>query len=490
MLLTVKQLHIVDNQEYVIIDRHFQIVDSSTAVRKYAAVPENLNLGQDIRLSFPEIIGLEKTVEQILNKQQDNFTLKAIAKNQTDNQLIYFNIYLEKVENYLVLLFKDVTELMLVKQSLMQKVNEAELSLSTLKRFENCTNRIIASMGELLIITKSSGIIERVNRAAKTILGYCKSDLIDQHISSFINDPKFNFEEIYNSLLKENNAALRKYEFTCEKPQGELVEIAFNCFLVATEVQDVLNCVYIGRDITMRKQAEAEMRQALEKEKELTQLKSRFISMASHEFRNPLSSILISADALAASKDNISSEDFDFYVKFIKNAALNMNSLLEDILLISKTEAGKQSFRPKKLNLGEFAQQLIQEISLSFPDRTINLTIDGDLSQFFGDEKLLWHILTNILGNALKYSPRETIVDLALSKENDKVAIKIRDRGIGIDLETQKHLFESFYRGKNVEDIPGTGLGLAIVKRAIDLHRGQITITSRPNEGTTVKIIL
>ena len=483
------QIHIVDNQEYVIIDQHFQIVDFSAAVDKYAAVPENVILGQDIRLSFPEIVGLEKTIELILNKQQNNFTLKAIAKNQADNQVIYFDIYLEKVENYLVLLFKDVTELMIVKQSLMQKVNEAELSLSTLKRFENCTNRIIASMGELLIITKSSGIIERVNKAAKTILGYCKSDFIDHHISLFINDPKFNFEEIYNFLLAEDNS-LKKYEFTCETTEGELVEIAFNCFLVPTEVKDVLNCVFIGRDITIRKQAEAEIRQALEKERELTQLKSRFISMASHEFRNPLSSILISADALANSKDNISSADFDFYVTFIKNAALNMNSLLEDILLISKHEAGKQSFNPKKLNLVEFAQQIIQEISLSFPDRKINLIIDGDLSQVSGDDKLLWHILTNVLSNALKYSPSETTVDLSLSKEDDKFVMKIRDRGMGISPEAQKHIFESFYRGNNVKDLPGTGLGLAIVKRAIDLHQGQIVITSRPNLGTTVKIIL
>ncbi len=482
-------IHVVDNQEYVIIDRHFKIVDASSAVSKYAATPENLNSSQDIRLSFPEIIGLEKTVERIFSQQQDNFTLKAIARNQADNQVIYFDCYLEKVEDYLVILFKDFTDLMVVKQSLMQKVNEAELALSTLKRFENCTNRIIASMGELLIITKSSGIIERVNKAAKTILGYSKSDFINRDISLFINDPKFDFTEIYNALLQNNNE-LKKYEFTCEKSEGELVEIAFNCFLVPTEVKDVLNCVYIGRDITMRKQAEAEMRQALEKEKELTQLKSRFISMASHEFRNPLSSILISADALANAKDNISAQDFDFYVGFIKNAALNMNSLLEDILLISKTEAGKQSFKPKKFDLGKFSQQIIHEISLSYPERTINLTIEGDLSQFFGDEKLLWHIITNILGNALKYSSSETTVDLALSTEDGGVAIEIRDRGMGIDLESQKHLFESFYRGKNVADIPGSGLGLAIVKRAIDLHQGQIIITSTPNVGTTVKIIL
>ena len=484
-----KQIHIVDNQEYIIFDRRFQIVDTSSAVKKYAAAPDNLNLSQDIRLSFPEIIGLEKTIEQILNSEQDNFTIKAIARNQPNNQIIYFDIYLEKVENYLVALFKDVTDLMVLKQSLMQQVNEAELALSTLKRFESCTNRIIASMGELLIITKSSGFIERINKAAKTILGYSKSDFINHHISLFINDSKFNFAEIYNLLLQENND-LKKYEFTCKKPTGELVEIAFNCFLVSTEVKDVLNCVFIGRDVTMQKQAEAEIRQALEKEKELTQLKSSFISMASHEFRNPLSSILISANALAKSQNNISSQDFEFYLGFIKNAALNMNSLLEDILSISKTEAGKQSFNPKNLKLAEFSQQIIHELSLSYPDRKINLTIEDDCSQFIGDEKLLWHILTNVLCNALKYSPADTIVDLVLSKEKDKTTIIIRDRGIGIEPETQKHLFESFYRGKNVEDINGNGLGLAIVKRAIDLHQGQILITSRPNAGTTVKIIL
>lgn len=143
------QIHIVNNQEYVIIDRNFQIIDSSAAVSKYAVVMDKIKSGQDIRLSFPEIIGLETTCELILNRQQKNFTLNAIARNQADNQVIYFDIYLEKVENYLVLLFKDVTELMMLKQSLMQKVNETELALSKLKRFENCTNRIISSMGEL-----------------------------------------------------------------------------------------------------------------------------------------------------------------------------------------------------------------------------------------------------------------------------------------------------------------------------------------------------
>lgn len=482
------QIHIVNNQEYVIIDQNFQIVDSSAAVSKYAEITDKIKLGQDIRLSFPEIIGLENTLEQILNQQQQNFTLKAIARNRADNQVIYFDIYIEKIINCLVLLFKDVTELMILKQSLMQKVNETELALSKLKRFENCTNRIIGTMGEILIITKSSGIIEQVNKAAKTILGYSKSDFVGNHISSVINDPKFDFDQIYRSLLRVNNT-LVKYEFTCENTQGELIEIEFNCFLVPTDVKDVLNCIYIGRDITIRKQAEAEIRQALEKEKELTQLKSSFISMTSHEFRNPLSSILISADALAHSQNDISAEDFNFYVTYIKNAALNMNSLLEDLLIISKNEAGKQSFKPEKFNLFEFVQQVIHEISLAYPGRKTNLTIEGDLSDFLGDEKLLWHILTNILGNALKYSPLESIVEVLLLQENDKAVIEIRDRGIGIDPETQKHLFESFYRGNNVKDIPGTGLGLAIVKRAIDLHQGQIFITSELNIGTTVKLI-
>ncbi|MEM9274629.1 MAG: sensor histidine kinase [Cyanobacteria bacterium P01_F01_bin.143] len=120
----------------------------------------------------------------------------------------------------------------------------------------------------------------------------------------------------------------------------------------------------------------------------------------------------------------------------------------------------------------------------------MNLTVNGDLSDFSGDEKLLWHIMTNILSNALKYSPLEGAVDLMLFDNEDKVVIEIRDRGIGIDPETQKNLFESFYRGNNVKDIPGTGLGLAIVKRAIDLHQGQITITSNINVGTEVKIII
>ena len=243
--------------------------------------------------------------------------------------------------------------------------------------------------------------------------------------------------------------------------------------------------MYIGRDITARKRAELEMRRALAKEKELRELKSSFISMASHEFRNPLSSILLCVNSLEA--ENMSRSERQFYLQSIQSAAMTMQSLLEDILIISQSETGRQKLNPTPLNLADFCQQIIQEIK-----STHNLDDKIGSSLVCLDKKSLRHILTNLLSNALKYSPQEEAVDLniALSTKQTKVTIEVCDRGMGIPPESQKHLFESFYRASNVGDIPGTGLGLSIVKKSVDLHGGTIMVDSKINQGTTIKVTL
>ena len=485
---------ISDNQGYLIIDNNFKLVNLSPNVKKYAESPETLAIGQDIRSNFPELIGLEDTLISLGPSSEESFILNGIAREQSSGSNSYFNLTIKKNGNNLILFLEDVTELMLLRQSLNQKINESEITLNELKRFEYCTNKIVDSMGDILLITDSSGVINRANEAIKNILGYSSSEVLNRHITEIIDDPKFDYARVFKSLesLKFKEKSCQKLEFSCTNKENskDKKAIEFNCFLAPTEVKEIFKCVYIGRDITVRKQAEAEIRQALEKEKELKELKSIFISMASHEFRNPLSSILVCADVLIETKDNLHLEETQFYLTSIKEAALNMEYLLEDVLILSKTEAKQQKLNFSYFDLKEFCQQLIKKLKLSHQDRVINLIVPEDSLEVNADEKLLGHIITNLLSNALKYSASDKPVNLELTRQENIVVLEVQDQGIGVPPEAQKHLFESFYRANNVGNIPGTGLGLAIVKRAIDLHQGNISLTSQPGIGTTIRVEL
>lgn len=484
------QSPIIDSREYLpylILDSNLQIQKFSALLKEYTAEFQNIAVGDDIRSMFPELVGLEEICQEILEQKQEKFVLESVARESEEDNTLYFDLCIENIQDKLILFLEDVTELVQLRQSFVQKTNEAQLNLNALKRFEYCTNKIIDSMEEVLFITDTSGNIERFNKAAEKTLGYRKSELKDRNIATIFEGENIDCSQLYQFLVQNNNSVKKLETYFIKKKQK--IEVDFNCFLVPTEVPEVYNFVYIGRDVTLRKQAERDMRQALEKEKELRQLKSRFLSMASHEFRNPLSSILVCTDMLSQTQ-NIEPEEQQFYLQLIKDSALNIQSILEDVLVLSKSEAGKQTFNPTYLDLREFCQQIIKEMQLTYQNRTLNLIAPSEAIEFYGDTKLLWHIFTNLLSNALKYSPETESVVLEITPQESAILIEVRDRGIGIPPEGQKHLFESFYRANNVGETPGTGLGLAIVKRAIDLHRGAINIISQPSRGTTIQLQL
>ena len=390
----------------------------------------------------------------------------------------------------MILFFIDTTEFIKLRQSFIQKVNEAELALGALQRFEYCTNKIINSMEDILLITNSEGLIERINSAAEKILNLRRTELIDFSLSEIFNHPELKNSDFFQSVCS-NSKVVKKLEVCFTSNEQKEIEIEFNCFRAPTEVPQIYNCVLIGRDITIRKKVEREMLATVEKEKELRLLKSRFLSMASHEFRNPLSSILVCTDLLAQDEENqLPITEQDFYLQLIKDSALNIKSILENILVLSKAEARKQQLILSKFDLPDFCQQIIRELQITHPARIIDLQVPEQKFAFEGDKKLLWHILTNLLSNALKYSSDQTKVDLKVTLNNlsSSITIEICDRGIGIPQEAQKHLFDSFYRAGNVGEVAGTGLGLAIVKRSVELQQGNIGITSEENVGTTIEL--
>ena len=244
-------------------------------------------------------------------------------------------------------------------------------------------------------------------------------------------------------------------------------------------------------EIAERQRLEAEIRLALAKEKELNLLKSRFVYMVTHEFRNPLTVILGFTGLLENHSKKLSKQQQKKYFSRIKEAVRRMTDLLEDVLIVGRSDVDKLAFNPTPLNLENFCCHLVEEVQMgSVNNTTISFIWQGSGTDACMDEKLLRHILSNLLSNALKYSPPDSKVYFKLAEWDGEAIFHIQDQGIGITPEDQERLFEPFYRGQNASEIPGTGLGLAIVKRATDLHRGTILVTSEPGSGTTFTVKL
>jgi PAS domain S-box-containing protein len=247
----------------------------------------------------------------------------------------------------------------------------------------------------------------------------------------------------------------------------------------------------ITRDITTRKQVEHDIRMALTREKELSELKTRFISMASHEFRTPLTTIQASAESIDRYRHKWTEEKIHTTLNRIQNSVKHMTQLLNDVLILGKADAGKLEFKPTLLNLEEFCPDVVEELQLkATPMERVKFTKTGDYTQVYADEKLLRHILVNLLSNALKYSPSDSPVNFNLMEQSGMVVFQIQDRGIGIPVADQKQLFESFHRASNIGNIAGTGLGLSIVKRSVEAHGGNITVASEVGVGTLFTVSL
>ena len=477
-----------DSQDYIVCDRDLTVVQFSPNAHKYTT--QQLVTGVDLLLCLPEMVGLESICQEIIARQQESFLLETILRHQQDSKLLYFNLLIKELDGYLAIYLEDVTELTLLQQSSVQRLNEIEISLNRLQRFEYCTNKIIASMRDVLLIVSPAGIIERVNKSTTELFNLRKSALINRSIDELITDASFDHRKIYDALL-DSQAGVQKMDVSFSRDRQ--IQIEFDCFLAPTEVKDFFNCVYIGRDVTARKQAEIEIRKSLAREKELKELKSGFISMASHEFRNPLSSILLCVQNL---QENIQlteqkNSNHEFYLQSIRDAALTMNSLLEDVLTLSKAESDKQTLNLEPIDLESFCREIIAKLASIYPDRQVMFDYQTALTEINLDRTTVWHILNNLLSNALKYSPSGATVELIIAdRQAQTIAIEVRDRGVGIPAESQKHLFESFYRAGNVSSFPGTGLGLSIVKKSVDLYRGTIAVESEVNRGTTIIVQL
>ena len=249
--------------------------------------------------------------------------------------------------------------------------------------------------------------------------------------------------------------------------------------------------LFVFTNITEQKRTEMEMLNALKNERELGELKSRFVSMASHEFRTPLSTILSSANLIARQNEPGREEQRLKNVERIKSSVRNLVDILNEFLSLGRLEEGKVSVHPETFDLVAFVESIVQELQhAQQPGQSVRIDARQPAIPVNLDKQFVRNIFLNLLSNALKYSPAGKPVDIVLTPQPETIRVQIVDRGVGIPEDEHKHLFDLFFRARNATNIQGTGLGLPIVKKYIDLMQGEITVVSQVEQGTRVTVTL
>lgn len=355
---------------------------------------------------------------------------------------------------------------------------------------------VVVNTNDAVIITEADPIDEPgprilyVNEAFTRITGYTPEEVLGK-TPRILQGPKTDRAE----LQKVRTALSRWESITVEvinyRKDGSEFWNEFNLVPVADAQGWYTHWIAVQRDTTARKRAD-EIRLALEREKELSALKTRFFSMASHEFRTPLSTALAAAQVLENSQNEWDNTEKRLRnLRRIQDSVKTVVQLLDDILTINRAETGNLAFNPQPLDLEEYCRDFMEEMQLSVGNQhVLSFVVHGTARPIPLDEKLIGSLLANLLSNAVKYSPHGGGVSLELAFHPDHVQISVQDQGIGIPPEDQLRLFEPFHRGKNIRTIPGTGLGLAVVKKCVELHQGQIQIHSDLGIGTTCQVTL
>ena len=350
------------------------------------------------------------------------------------------------------------------------------------------------TMSDLVSLHEPDGRYFYISPSITELLGYLPDSLIGMAPEEIIHPEDLSkIESLFQQAiaLKDKNSAIGQIRKKTINGEYLWFESIVQPIKKGNRLESIL---MVSRDVSERKKAEMEMKKALEKEKELSELKSRFVTMASHEFRTPLTSIKSSVQLLEMYTEevgtNISKPFLKHFGKIVSQID-RLSSLMNDILIVGRTEAKKMPFEPEKVDMIELCMDHIEQYYLNRADgRSVNFKVNGSRQEVWIDPGLMTHILSNILSNAFKYSPKKPNPELTLKYEEGGFFIKVQDFGIGIPKKEQEQLFNSFFRAENAVNIEGTGLGLVILKQFVEMHSGEIKLYSEEGEGTEVVVYI
>lgn len=392
----------------------------------------------------------------------------------------------------------EITHYIAVKEDITEKVKAEEELIRYREHLEEMVEErtsqinsqnvflrtLIDTIPNPIFVKDSNGYYTDVNPAFEKFYGMKKEELIGKKLDVVLSGEAKRIALETDEKLKKEQGIV-SYEVFFEKGDGSKVPVIVykSSFGISSNEPEGIMGMFI--DISERKEMEEKTIQALNRERELNEMKTNFISMASHEFRTPLTTILASADLVEMYHSKWSAEKILNHITKIQDSVNYMTTLLDDVLTLSRADRGKLKFSPAKANVKEICKQIIDEINYqALPGH--NLIFNYNLKTEFAniDNKLLHQILNNLLSNAVKFSPEGGNILLEVSESGNKILFTVKDEGLGIDGSDIKNIFEPFFRGKNVTEIHGSGLGLNIVKNAVELHGGEISMESELNKGS------
>jgi PAS domain S-box-containing protein len=453
-----------------------------------------------VNRNFLEIFEIDK--KDLINKELEDVLPKDICNfiKQNDDKLISENCGLISYEDNVVINDKEkwfiIQKMILTDENndpdlilgifietTLHKVREKDLQKSVSK-FSKLFNN---SPYPMSIVDSKDGRIIDINSSYLTLLGMRYEDVIgktslDLGVWADLNQR----DELFRRAL--NNEVVKNQEVKAKSRDGSVRTLLMSIEQIKSDDNEDL-LIFMALDITDRKTFVEEIRRALAKEKDLNILKTRFISMISHEFRTPLTAIMLSTDLLRRYSDQWSDEDKSKHFDRIQKTVLRMTQLMESVLTIGRMEAGKFDFQPESMDLHSYCRSLAESIEFTASGKVkIKFYYSGNCNDPMIDENLIGLILSNLLNNAVKYSPHGKDVHFEVTCNQSHASFVVKDHGIGIPEKDQKNLFNTFYRASNVGSISGYGLGLNIVKRCVEAHKGDIFVQSEENQGTTFTV--
>jgi len=435
----------------------------------------------------------ELTITPLYSKNQRLSHFIGVQNDVTEIQHAkkQLNSYADKLEEKVV---ERTKELEVTVQKLVETNINLEDQIQVTKRAENKAQH---SQAQFTAIAKNfpKGLIVVFNTDFELVyvegeelkrFDLKKADFEGKHIDNIPLFSKMQSERIKEDVLKTIKGESLSFEVEFQNDF-----YAVNTTPLKSDGEGIFWALFVYNNITEQKNVQEGLAKALKVEQELNALKSRFISMASHEFRTPLSAILSSAILIGKQNEPGKEERREKHVARIRTHVKHLVVILNDFLSLSKLEEGKVDARPQSFELIQFCKIMIDEMeSTKKEGQTIQLKHTVVEIQVFLDPKLVNHILINLLSNALKYSNEGQKVVLEVAQDGERLIFNIKDKGVGIPKHEQQHLFERFFRAENVTNIQGTGLGLHIVKQYAELMKGTVNFTSKTGEGSTFTVKL
>jgi PAS domain S-box-containing protein len=423
---------------------------------------------------------------------------------------ISLNYFETDGEKFAMALVTDITDRKLANQ----KITELNLKLEA--RVEERTQELEKINKNLQAEIQERKLIEEKLKESQYLYSIIARNFPNGTINVFDKDLKYIFvegKELYKLGITSENLIGTKFTNrldpsisneieeqlkTVFNGESKTIELEYrsNYYVLfavplKTEGKTIDRILVVETNISSQKKAQQDMESALDKEKQLNELKSRFVSMASHEFRTPLSTILTSVTLIEKYQKVSEEEKRKKHIYRIKSSVNNLTGILNDFLSLDKLEEGKIQVSKQLQSISEIGKELTEEMqAVAKLNQKINYVHESSLDEFYIDKQILRNVLINLLSNAIKYSDEGTTIDFISSIENGNLKFTIRDYGMGIPESDQQHLFDRFFRASNAINIQGTGLGLNIIKKYLDMMDGEIHFESKENVGTSFYITI